>query len=435
MAVTGAIFNSLIYGGIDSADYGIYITGEAVYNAPERAVDLVSVPGRNGALAIDQGRFENIEIEYPAGCFADDQTAFATAISDFRNAIMSQLGYQRLTDTYHPDEYRMALYISGIEVSPVRRDNGYAGEFTIRFNALPQRWLTSGEDPVSVTSGDELTNPTLFEASPLLMVDGYGNIDISGQAIGVLDATLDEQILHNRYTSIGSFINTITIDLNENLNALSIGDAFYIDGVEVTEITSFSHVQPLYPNLGWLVIKEPLPHNPEWLVQTEGIKLSSNSYRLSWKYLRLDFVYGTALTTPTYTGEVEYLFKDNVGNEIMEYRQYAFYAQYDGDKRITFYIDGSATLNIQTGVFDLQGTIQRTVTVPNVIGIPSLSMLTKYIDLEIGECYAYQGGELITWNNAAILPSDLPTLASGTNEITCDNTITDLSIIPRWWKL
>ena len=73
---TGAIFNSLKFGGVDSADYGIYITGEAVYNAPVRAVEMVKVPGRNGAVAMDQGYWENIEVTYPAGVFGDAETNF-----------------------------------------------------------------------------------------------------------------------------------------------------------------------------------------------------------------------------------------------------------------------------------------------------------------------------------------------------------------------
>ena len=92
MAVTGAIFNSLTFGGVNSADYGIYITGEAVFNAPERAVEMVDVPGRNGAIALDQGRWENIEVQYPAGTFGMDAEEFGTALSNFRNAIVSQIG-------------------------------------------------------------------------------------------------------------------------------------------------------------------------------------------------------------------------------------------------------------------------------------------------------------------------------------------------------
>lgn len=148
MAVTGAIFNSLSFGGVNSADYGIYITGEGVFNAPKRAVNMVAVPGRNGSIAIDQGHWENIEVTYPAGTFGMDEQEFRTALSNFRNAIASQVGYQRLTDTYHPDEYRMAIYTDGLEVEPTTYNK--AGEFELKFNCKPQRWLTAGEIPVTI---------------------------------------------------------------------------------------------------------------------------------------------------------------------------------------------------------------------------------------------------------------------------------------------
>ena len=141
-----AVFNSLTFDGENSLDYGVYITGEAVYNAPERAVEMISIPGRNGAIALDQGRFENIEVTYPAGTFGDDQPEFASKIRAFRNALASRFKYVKLTDSYHPDEYRLGLYKSGLTTTPVQRSK--AGEFPIVFNCKPQRFLTSGETEV-----------------------------------------------------------------------------------------------------------------------------------------------------------------------------------------------------------------------------------------------------------------------------------------------
>ena len=63
----GAIYKELTFDGENSGDYGIYITGAGTFNAPQRDVDLVTIPGRNGSFALDHGRFENIEVTYPAG--------------------------------------------------------------------------------------------------------------------------------------------------------------------------------------------------------------------------------------------------------------------------------------------------------------------------------------------------------------------------------
>ena len=107
---TGAIFKTLTFDGRSSSEFNVYITGEGVFNAPERAVEMISIPGRNGAFALDYGRFENIEVTYNCGIAGDDDADFASAISDFRNWLCSRNGYVRLTDDYNAGEYRMAVY-------------------------------------------------------------------------------------------------------------------------------------------------------------------------------------------------------------------------------------------------------------------------------------------------------------------------------------
>lgn len=207
-----AIFKALTFDGVNSLDYGIYITGEAVYNAPERAVEMVTIPGKNGALVLDQGRFENIEVTYHAGCFADNQQDFAEKVRAFRNALASRYTYKRLTDEYNADEYRLGLYKSGLEVDAV----GYhqAGEFDITFDCKPQRFLIEGDEPYNFVSnyqqllnensesitdenGEELEggitlssniiNPTLFPSKPLIKATGSGIVGIGSQLISVID--------------------------------------------------------------------------------------------------------------------------------------------------------------------------------------------------------------------------------------------------------
>ncbi len=175
-----AIFKSFTFDNINSMDYGVYITGSGVYNAPERSVEMVSIPGRNGALSLDQGRFENIEVTYHCGCFADGAIDFATKIANFRNALVSRFNYARLTDEYNPGEYRLGLYHSGIVLEPF---NAHAGEFDVVFDCKPQRYLTSGESYQTVTSS--ILNPTLFDAKPLLKITGYGTATIGGVTITI----------------------------------------------------------------------------------------------------------------------------------------------------------------------------------------------------------------------------------------------------------
>ena len=103
-----AVFNSLTFDGENSLDYGIYISGEGVYDAPSRAVEMVTIPGRNGTLAIDQGRVEKIDVKYAAGAFGSTQTEYADKMRAFRNMLASRYNYVRLEDDYHPDEFTPA---------------------------------------------------------------------------------------------------------------------------------------------------------------------------------------------------------------------------------------------------------------------------------------------------------------------------------------
>lgn len=174
------MFKSLEFDGVDSRNYGVYITGESSFNAPERAVEMVSIPGRNGALIMDQGRYENITVSYPASMCADNEADFAQNLADFRNAIVSRRGYCRLTDEYNPNEYRLALYREGLEVD---KKHLTAGEFDIVFDCKPQRFLTSGETKQTFTADGTIDNPTLFEAQPIITVTGNGTLTINGVAM------------------------------------------------------------------------------------------------------------------------------------------------------------------------------------------------------------------------------------------------------------
>ena len=171
------IKHSITFGGVSSADFGIYISGEGVWDAPERDVESVDVPGRNGTLLLDRGRWKNIEVTYPAFNAEPDLETFRANLDAFRNAIASQVGYQRLTDSFHLDEYRMATYVDGIEVKPII--NNTASEFELVFNCKPQRYLTSGEVVRDITQS----------GTPEAVKNGYVE-DSTGKELASLKVTI-----------------------------------------------------------------------------------------------------------------------------------------------------------------------------------------------------------------------------------------------------
>lgn len=420
---TGAIFNKLVFGSVDSSNYGIYITGEAVFNAPQRAVEFVSVPGRNGAIEIDQGRWENIEVSYPAGCFGDKQSDFATAISNFRNAICSQIGYQRLTDTYNPNEYRMAIYSSGIEVEPASLNR--AGEFTITFNCKPQRWLVSGETAVVVASGGELNNPTLLESSPLLAVKGYGNIDFGGYPISVVDEPLGEVQLLPQKTATKNFASSsdpLVIESTYSTESLSSGDA------ETLNSTVIQFSSDAGANQKWSQFAITSPASGTFKFNATVTGLNTRYVAVTLKpNVAISSAAGTAIIENTSTFTVAWTIASS-GGSMSGTATYTFkykktVSGTNETLTLTVYANGQgATMSMSRGA---------------LIGNSTLSLLgdPTYIDMEIGEAYKIEGGVPVSLNSRIYIGGDLATLKPGANTITYDNTVTELKVTPRWWRL
>ena len=170
------LLNHLTYDGVDSSSFGVFISGDGVFDAPARRGEMISIPGRNGSLFMDEGVFENITVEYPAFIGTGYEALFRQKLGDLRSWLTSRGNYKRLTDTYHPDEFRLGVYREGLEVDPQHITR--AGEFTLKFDCKPQRFLFSGETPVVFYSNGKITNPTLFEAAPIIKVTGNGTVAI-----------------------------------------------------------------------------------------------------------------------------------------------------------------------------------------------------------------------------------------------------------------
>lgn len=414
-------YGKLIFGDVDSSDYGIYISGEGVYNAPERAVEFVTIPGRNGTLEIDQGRYENIEVIYPAMVMADNQEQFREKLSAFRNAILSQKGYQRLEDSYHPDEYRMGVYHSGLSVSELLTYH-QVGEFELTFNCKPQRWLTAGELPIPLKSGDVLQNPTPFNSGPLLEITGHGNISFNGYEIALEDEVMGTVELDTGKTSGEPGTTTsVSVVLDDSLfntgDTIEVTPTSYAIHCMTTASGTYSAISGTGSGdvtaqniIGTFML--PMGLVPKGIVILPGVTFTAGT--------PADYDY-TATFTATGSGVANFVF--TVACNIA-------YTVVSGVHTITATVTGTVTSNngsveraeVETWYINADSTV-------SVLGDPT------YIDCELGEAYLIKNGSFVSLNSKVALGSDLPVLAPGPNKITYNNGVTDLKIVPRWWRI
>ena len=216
--------NSLIFAGHSSREYGVVVSGPAAFNAPERDVTAVPIPGRSGDLLLDNRRWKNIPIRYPAFVWRDFQTQ-ASLIRAWLSA--DAAAYHRLEDDYDPTIFRMARFVGPLEFLP--RALNSAADFAIFFDAKPQRFLKSGEAEQTITNGGTIANPTDQESAPLIGVNNavtgavltVNGIDIEF-AQTVASATIDCAVGEAMPSSVnGQIYCPIFPTLSPGLNTVS----------------------------------------------------------------------------------------------------------------------------------------------------------------------------------------------------------------------
>lgn len=420
------LFKSLRYGDIDTKEYDVYISGDAVFNSPARDVEMIEIPGRNGAYALDKRRYKNIDVTYPAGLGTKNEAEFRRKIEDLRNALSSKVGYQRLEDDYNGEEYRLAVYKSGLDVNPTMLR---AGQFDIVFDCKPQRFLKIGEIETPVTSGGILTNPTLFESHPLILVDGYGEFDINGEPITIQQgAVIGDTTLYNGGAMFSSPIYNIPIDNNLyftgdiiTVTSQPAGLNRMISISEEFEVASGYEIQSIEV--------ETLPDNIEASIN----RISEGKFALTVGYNgTTQFTAGTSSSSSTRQATFKITATYN-GNEVVTRIIPQLSLSYTAGTNDTITARGLIGIN---GADIYQNKRIKYLSVSLISVYSTKSALGQlYIDLDIGECYRIENGQIISINTATILPADLPTLKPGDNVITYDNTFTSFKVTPRYWRV
>ena len=401
-----APYKTFTFGGTSSATYGAYITGEGVFNAPERAVEMIDIPGRNGAFALDYGRFNNIEVTYHVGMHDVTDANFAQKVSDFRNFLCSKVGYTRLEDEYNANEYRMAIYKSGLEVE---HEGLLNGEFDIVFECKPQRFLTSGETATAVANNGTLSNPTLFDASPLLEVTGYGVLMLGSDEISIDNAMIGDIVVYNQNQA-----STQNVSFTVETQYANAGDDIKFDLLIKTNARI---------DAGSIALDSPITTSAN---ATGYMQNSGDGITICVQTNTLTFDYGTSATeaiTSTFSFETT-----NYGTLTGGALDWTL--SYDGVDTFTI---ARTTTSFPAHITESLGTLKNSDVVLSSTQYSVGSPL--YIDLDIGEAYKIENDVPVSVNNAVTIPAELPKLVPGTNTFTYDNTITQFKVVPRWWKV
>lgn len=223
------MINHILYDNKDLADYGLYISGHGTFNAPARKVSVIEIPGRNGSLTLDDGNYNNIEVKYIS--FIPEGMKLNT--EGLRNFLLSKSSYRRLEDTFHPDEFRMARYVSGIEYEPSQMHVAASTELV--FDCKPQRYLKAGEQTITLTAAGHIYNSEEMAALPLIRAYGTGSFSINGNTVTIGSGAAYTDIdceTQEAYTGTTSRNSAVT--LSNGFPSLIPGD----NSITITSLTS-----------------------------------------------------------------------------------------------------------------------------------------------------------------------------------------------------
>lgn len=377
--------HELIFGGVNLSDYGVWISGEGTFNAPSRSFELVSIPGRNGDLIIDNGKWENIMVTYPAYI----EKGFRGKFPDFRMMLCNMTGYQTLEDTYHPNEYRQAVFVNGFTVETGQFNK--SGRFEISFNCKPQRFLKSGTIPAL-----ELTSNTTPQH---IVAEGKG-ADIFSSAFISANPTIDYDL---QYT---------IVDLTSLTGQCTLKLWYPVETVGNT--IKYGTASP-DPTTGWSSGTLSNHYVSSVLTQDDTV-ITDYAYfptPLRWEVWKNGTLFDSAYSAwGTLFNPTGY------------------------EAKPLIHISMSSAISNKAVALVNGYPIRITSPVSNILPDSGYERMTDvYIDCETMNAYMPIGDANYNLNPYVTIPREIILLTAGENDVYANGYIDSIEIIPGWWKL
>ena len=256
---------TIIFNGTSSEAFGLIVEQlPPSVHAPRRG-DLISIPGRNGVIVREDGSFETYQQEYKISFSEAAQgiDPYETA-RDIAVWLLGTPGFHRLEDGFEPDYFRMARYSGEFNVDTMLMEYGKA---TLTFDVQPQRYLKSGETPLTFTGGSmsSIVNPTQFEARPLLKFTDtsttpeYVSVSLNMRNVLVIDKNGNVVGYEGAQPARGKVSDVVNVEGKANAKITGNGAVFYDSNGE-TRGGGF------IPS-GKIQMNEDIVHIPDWAVR------------------------------------------------------------------------------------------------------------------------------------------------------------------------
>ena len=220
--------------GKSSTDFNTWIAKSNMFDGAEHDDNSVEIPGRNGAIIMSNKRYKNFRAS--VACYIPRHMRHN--VDGLRSFLSAKHQYCRYEDTMHPDVYLMARFVGGFKLSDSDR---VGAAFDIDFDCKPQKFLKSGEAPITYTANGTIYNPTNHASKPLIRCYGTsGTVTVGGVSVTVSGASafadIDSELMEVHEN--GTSLNGTTTLTNGEFPVIDPGEiAVSFSGFTSIEIT------------------------------------------------------------------------------------------------------------------------------------------------------------------------------------------------------
>ena len=160
----------IYFNGVSSDDLGLIVEKYPARPIPKRKEQTWSVPGRSGDVLATEDAWENVTRVYDCYISAEFRTGGLQRAADAIAQWLQTASWGYLWDDCDNDCYVVAHYAGPVDIGNIINK---FGRVQLKFNCWPQRFLSSGQTAITLsTSGETITNPTGMNAQPLITLHG-----------------------------------------------------------------------------------------------------------------------------------------------------------------------------------------------------------------------------------------------------------------------
>ena len=138
------IQHGFIFDGNDSTKLGMTFYRAPELSPPQPRLTKISVPGKSGDYTQWAGDYDNRTLTLYCNLIAP---SYANAMAAVNRVLLVNPGYHKLELSTDNDHYLLAQLQEGGEQTPISRE---IGQFTLKFDCQPQRWLKEGTLNINV---------------------------------------------------------------------------------------------------------------------------------------------------------------------------------------------------------------------------------------------------------------------------------------------